>query len=123
VVGGGRPATGRAGARSAEGGPGVGDRQPDRHVHHRRYPQRNPPARQGVPAARVRLAAGAPTRYPVIEALTGFPGTPNSWLAGLDAQNVLDRELAAGRIAPTVVVFPFQTYQASRDSECVDAVG
>ena len=66
---------------------------------------------------------GRRTRYPVIEALTGFPGTPNSWLAGLDAQNVLDRELAAGRIAPTVVVFPFQTYQASRDSECVDAVG
>lgn len=67
--------------------------------------------------------AGQRTRYPVIEALSGFPGTPSSWLAGLDAQATLDRELAAGRIAPTVVVFPFQTYQASHDSECVDAVG
>jgi enterochelin esterase-like enzyme len=62
------------------------------------------------------------TRYPVIEALHGFPGSPRTWLHKLDVQARLDREIAAGRMAPTVVVFPYQTPDALRDTECVDLV-
>jgi len=62
-------------------------------------------------------------RYPVVEVLDGFPGSPHSWLKGLRAQEVLDQEIAAGRMAPTVVVFPYQTPDPTHDTQCVDAVG
>ena len=59
-------------------------------------------------------------RYPVITVFHGFPGTPEFWLRDLDAQSTLDREIAAGRMAPTVVLFPSQTPDALRDTECTD---
>ncbi|WP_127501193.1 alpha/beta hydrolase [Actinoplanes solisilvae] len=59
-------------------------------------------------------------RYPVITAFHGFPGTPEFWLRDLDVQSVLDREIAAGRMAPTVVLFPSQTPDPLRDTECTD---
>jgi enterochelin esterase-like enzyme len=66
---------------------------------------------------------GRRTRYPVIEALAGFPGTPDLWVVSLKAGQFLDQEIAAGRMAPTVVVFPFQDVDQTHDSECVDANG
>jgi enterochelin esterase-like enzyme len=66
---------------------------------------------------------GRRTKYPVIEALAGFPGTPNLWVVSLGAGKVLDQEIAAGRMAPAVVVFPLQDFDQTTDSECVDAVG
>jgi S-formylglutathione hydrolase FrmB len=62
------------------------------------------------------------SRFPVLEALDGFPGSPHSWLSKLRAQAFLDEEIVAGRMAPTVVVFPYQTPDPTRDTECVDAV-
>jgi enterochelin esterase-like enzyme len=62
-------------------------------------------------------------RYPVITVFHGFPGTPEFWLRDLDAQSTLDREIAAGRMAPTVVLFPDQTPDALRDTECTDLRG
>jgi enterochelin esterase-like enzyme len=62
-------------------------------------------------------------RLPVVEALDGFPGSPQSWLKGLSAPAQLDQEIASGRMAPTVVVFPYQTVTARQDTECVNAVG
>ncbi|UQU62398.1 esterase family protein [Couchioplanes caeruleus] len=62
-------------------------------------------------------------RYPVIEALHGYPGSPRTWLRRLDVQSVLDGEIAAGRMAPTVVLFPFQTPDPLLDTECTDLVG
>lgn len=59
-------------------------------------------------------------RYPVITVFHGFPGTPEFWLRDLDAQSILDREIDAGRMAPTVVLFPNQTPDALRDTECTD---
>lgn len=61
-------------------------------------------------------------RYPVVEFFAGFPGGPRSWLGHLDARRVLDTEIAAGRMAPVVAVFPVQNSRPTRDSECVDAV-
>jgi enterochelin esterase-like enzyme len=68
-------------------------------------------------------AAGQRTRYPVIEAVDGFPGSPNTWLVSLGAAANIDQEIRNGRMAPTVVIFPFQVLDPTRDSECVNAVG
>jgi enterochelin esterase-like enzyme len=60
------------------------------------------------------------TRFPVIEALHGFPGSPLGWLRQLRVAAVLDREVAAGRMAPTVVLFPYQTPDPTLDTECTN---
>ncbi|BAL87918.1 putative esterase [Actinoplanes missouriensis 431] len=62
-------------------------------------------------------------RYPVIEALHGYPGSPLQWLNKLGAAEILDREIASGRMAPTVVLFPYQTPRPSLDTECTNLVG
>ncbi|GIE76492.1 hypothetical protein Aph02nite_24420 [Actinoplanes philippinensis] len=63
------------------------------------------------------------TRYPVVEALHGYPGSPAQWLSGLHAAAVLDEEIDAGRMAPTVVLFPYQTPDPALDTECTDLAG
>ena len=62
-------------------------------------------------------------RYPVIEALHGYPGTPLLWLTKLTVAAILDREIATGRMAPTVVLFPYQTPDPLLDTECTNLVG
>ncbi|HEX7744331.1 MAG TPA: alpha/beta hydrolase-fold protein, partial [Micromonosporaceae bacterium] len=59
-------------------------------------------------------------RFPVIEALHGFPGSPMSWTHSLRATEYLDREIAAGRMAPTVVLFPYTTPDPLVDTECTN---
>ncbi|GIM91847.1 alpha/beta hydrolase [Paractinoplanes toevensis] len=62
-------------------------------------------------------------RFPVIEALHGYPGSPQTWLRRLDVQSYLDQEIAAGRMAPTVVLFPWQTPRRLLDTECTNLRG
>ncbi|GII24524.1 alpha/beta hydrolase [Planosporangium mesophilum] len=62
-------------------------------------------------------------RLPVLEAFAGFPGTPQTWFDVADPREVVEREIKAGRMPPTVVVFPVQHASPTRDSECVDAAG
>lgn len=59
-------------------------------------------------------------RFPVIEALHGFPGSPKTWLNRLAVVDHLDREIAEERMAPTVVLFPYQTPDPLVDTECVN---
>jgi S-formylglutathione hydrolase FrmB len=66
---------------------------------------------------------GDTRRYPVIEALHGYPASPLQWLNALDVVTVLDREIAAGRMAPTIVLFPYQTPKPSLDTECTNMAG
>ncbi|GAA4604068.1 dienelactone hydrolase [Actinoplanes octamycinicus] len=66
---------------------------------------------------------GARLRFPVIEALHGYPGTPESWVRRLDIVDHLDREITAGRMAPTVVLLPRQTPDRLLDTECTNLVG
>ncbi len=73
------------------------------------------PARYSQPAWRHR-------RFPVIEVLDGFPGSPQRWVRGLRLAQYLDAEIAAGRMAPTVAVLPEQTRHPWQDTECVNAV-
>jgi enterochelin esterase-like enzyme len=63
------------------------------------------------------------TRYPVIEALHGYPGSPLQWIKKLDVSGVLDTEIGAGRMAPTIVLFPYQTPNPRLDTECTNLVG
>jgi enterochelin esterase-like enzyme len=66
---------------------------------------------------------GGTRKLPVIEAFAGFPGTPQTWFDVADPRTYVDREIAAGRMPPTIVVFPVQHASPTRDSECVDAAG
>jgi len=62
------------------------------------------------------------TRYPVIEALHGYPSSPVQWLKAFDVAAVLNREIGSGRMAPTVVLFPYQTPKPTIDTECANLV-
>jgi hypothetical protein len=66
---------------------------------------------------------GGTQKLPVIEALAGFPGTPQTWFDVADPRTYVDREITAGRMPPTIVVFPVQHASPTKDSECVDAAG
>ncbi|MDU0315122.1 alpha/beta hydrolase-fold protein [Phycicoccus sp. M110.8] len=59
-------------------------------------------------------------RYPVIEALHGIPGNATSWLRGMNLQQSLDAEVAARKIAPSLVVLPQDNFPLSLDGECVN---
>ncbi|BCJ47784.1 esterase [Actinoplanes ianthinogenes] len=63
------------------------------------------------------------TRYPVVEALHGYPGSPAQWLHRLHVETILNNEIDAGRMAPTVVLFPYQTPDPTRDTECTNLAG
>jgi enterochelin esterase-like enzyme len=63
------------------------------------------------------------TAYPVIEALHGYPGSPLQWIRKLDVAHILDTEIGAGRMAPTVVLFPYQTPNPRLDTECTNLAG
>lgn len=66
----------------------------------------------------------AQRRFPVVELLDGFPGSPQSWLQSLDMAHVADGEVAAGRAIPFVAVLPVQNYQgAASDGQCLDIPG
>ncbi len=60
------------------------------------------------------------TRFPVIEALHGYPASPAQWITALHTPEYLDREIAAGRMAPTVVLFPYTTPDRLLDTECTN---
>ena len=61
-------------------------------------------------------------KYPVIEALHGYPGSPKKWPSRLDVQSHLDQEISAGRMPPTIVIFPWETPQHLLDTECANLV-
>lgn len=81
-------------------------------------------------AARVYLPAAyfdpayVQRRFPVVELLDGFPGSPQSWLQSLDMAHIADGEIVAGRAVPFVAVLPVQNYQgAASDGQCLDIPG
>ena len=64
----------------------------------------------------------ANVQFPVIELLDGFPGSPQSWIQGMDIAHVLDRAIATGEMSPAVVVMPTQNVATPRDTECANAL-
>ena len=67
--------------------------------------------------------AQAQVRFPVLEVLSGSPGSPAQTLHLLRLAEVLDAGVAAHQVAPTVVVVPDTNGSTVHDRECVDAAG
>jgi enterochelin esterase-like enzyme len=74
------------------------------------------PAAYGDPAA-------AAVRFPVVELLDGFPGSPESWTKALELQHILDAQIMKRQSVPFVAVMPMQNLVFPRDTECVDVSG
>jgi enterochelin esterase-like enzyme len=74
------------------------------------------PAQYGDPAYANRT-------FPVVELLSGFPGTPRTWTGILHVESVLNREIQRGSAVPFIAVIPTQNIAAPRDTECVDVAG
>jgi enterochelin esterase-like enzyme len=74
-----------------------------------------------LPAAYFQRSA-ARWRFPVVELFHGFPGGPENWIRQLHLREVLDAEIAAGRLPPVIAVIPTDD-DPGRDSECVNTVG
>ncbi|HET9657780.1 MAG TPA: alpha/beta hydrolase-fold protein [Kineosporiaceae bacterium] len=66
------------------------------------------------------LPQNAQKRYPVVQFLPGYPGTPTTWLHALQLQQVADTEVAAGRVKPFIAVLPTMNVAMPRDTECTD---
>ncbi len=63
----------------------------------------------------------SPVKYPVIEAFHGYPGIPAQWIHALAAPEILDTEIIAGRMAPTIMLFPYISPKPLRlDTECTN---
>ncbi|MEV4641136.1 alpha/beta hydrolase-fold protein [Actinoplanes sp. NPDC049548] len=62
-------------------------------------------------------------RFPVMEALHGYPGSPRTWLRKLQVRSRLDTEIAEGRMAPAVVLFAPNTPRQLLDTECTNLRG
>jgi len=59
-------------------------------------------------------------RYPVLYLIHGSPGNPASWLRGAHADYVANEEIAAGSVAPLIMVMPDMNGGPWKDTECVD---
>ncbi|MFI5960211.1 alpha/beta hydrolase [Cryptosporangium sp. NPDC051539] len=67
------------------------------------------------------FAANRPTeRFPVVELLHGYSGSPHNWVHALPIASTLDAEITADRIPPVIAVAPYE--YDTHDGECVDAV-
>lgn len=65
-------------------------------------------------------SASSATRYPVIEALHGYPGSSTSWVTGMNVQPTLDALVASHTIRPSIVVMPQINIPGHVDGECVN---
>jgi enterochelin esterase-like enzyme len=60
-------------------------------------------------------------RFPVLELLHGYPGSPRSWLSALKVTDTVDRLISSRQMGPVVLVIP-TAYQAGRGpQECLDS--
>jgi enterochelin esterase-like enzyme len=59
-------------------------------------------------------------RFPVIELLPGFPGTPTTWFSVLHGPQRLEDAMKKGVAQPYILVAPTITVVPGRDTECVN---
>ena len=67
--------------------------------------------------------AWANVRFPVVELLDGYPGSPQTYTGVLHVQDLLDTLIAEHRMAPTIAVMAVSNVDLPRDTECADVVG
>ena len=66
------------------------------------------------------LAAKASTRYPVLQAFPGYPGSEAAWTTKNDLHAAIAQQVAAGRMREALVVIPQVEVPAGVDTECVN---
>jgi enterochelin esterase-like enzyme len=68
-------------------------------------------------------AAYAHTRFPVIQLLSGTPGTPQTWLEGMGAPQMLSEAVDDGRAHPFVLVSASINVDGRHDPDCSNIPG
>jgi S-formylglutathione hydrolase FrmB len=59
-------------------------------------------------------------RFPVVELLTGYPGTPSAWFHVVQGPKKLEQGVKDGTAQPYILVAPTITVQPGHDTECVN---
>ena len=67
--------------------------------------------------------ANASTRYPVIEAFQGYPGSPTTWTNTMNLGGVISGQVAAHGMRQALIVGPQVEMPAGADTECVNGTG
>lgn len=60
------------------------------------------------------------TRFPVVELLPGYPGTPTTWFHAMHTPKTLDQAMRKGAAQPYILVAPTITVVPGHDTECVN---
>lgn len=68
-------------------------------------------------------AAYAHRRFPVVELLPGYPGSPKSWFGSLRANGQLEPLMREGKVAPFILVAPRTTLLPGVDTGCANVPG
>ncbi|MET9431668.1 alpha/beta hydrolase-fold protein [Streptomyces sp. NPDC003036] len=62
-------------------------------------------------------------KFPVVELLSGFPGSPKSWFGSLHASRQLEPLMRQGTVAPFILVSPRTTLLGDTDTGCANVPG
>ncbi|MFF7068899.1 alpha/beta hydrolase [Streptomyces pseudovenezuelae] len=74
------------------------------------------PPQYGAPAYRHRT-------FPVVELLSGYPGSAKAWFGSLHAVRQLEPLMRTGRVAPFILVAPRMNLLAGVDTGCANITG
>jgi hypothetical protein len=61
--------------------------------------------------------------FPVLQLLSGFPGSPGTWLTGMGAPRILRQQSAAGAAHPFILVAAAINVDGRHDADCSDIPG
>jgi enterochelin esterase-like enzyme len=64
--------------------------------------------------------AYASTQFPVIQLLSGFPGSPYSWIHGLSAAQIFRHEIDRGTVRPAIIVAASINVDPPHNADCSD---
>lgn len=64
--------------------------------------------------------ANASRTYPVLEAISGYPGSPYQWTSVMHLGSAIASQVALGHMRPTLIVQPQSWIPPGVDTECVD---
>ena len=68
-------------------------------------------------------AAYAHSEFPVIQLLSGYPGSPITWLEGMQAPRILSREMASSGVHPFILVAAAINVDPPHDPDCSNIPG
>jgi len=74
------------------------------------------PPQYGTPAYRHH-------KFPVVELLSGYPGSAKAWFGSLHAVNQLEPLMRTGRVSPFILVAPRMNLLAGVDTGCANITG